>query len=54
MMAMLVPGRGEEGKQPFYCNQPGCTRTARGYETLPPVCPLHGVPMKKRKKPRKR
>jgi hypothetical protein len=54
MMGMLVPGRGEERKQGYFCNQPGCTATARGFETPVPVCPLHGVPMKKRKKLRKR
>jgi hypothetical protein len=54
MMGMLVPGRGEQEKQDYFCKQPGCTETAREYESPIPICPLHGIPMKKRKKSRKR
>ena len=50
MMSMLVPGRGKDGKQDFYCDEPGCHETARDYPTPRPTCELHGVPMKQGKK----
>lgn len=54
MMSMLVPGRGKDGKQDFYCDEPGCHETARDYPTPRPTCELHGVPMKQGKKPPER
>jgi hypothetical protein len=54
MMSMLVPGRAEDRKKDFYCAEEDCSETARDYPTPRPECPLHGVPMKQGKKPRKR
>jgi hypothetical protein len=54
MLSMLVPGRGKDAKQDFYCEEPGCSETVRDYPTPRPTCSLHGVPMKQGKKPRER
>lgn len=54
MTSMLVPGRARDGQRDFYCQVPGCRTTARAYPTPPPICPLHGVPMKQGKKGRGR
>ena len=54
MMSMLVPGRAPDGKIAFYCAEDDCSETARDYPMPVPECPLHGVPMKQGKKPRKR
>lgn len=54
MMSKRVPGRRRASTVGYYCKEPGCTRTASGNGVRVPICPLHGVPMKKRTKPRKR
>lgn len=46
MSGHLLDGRHEPDRRSYYCDQPGCVKTAVDQAGVIPRCPVHRVAMK--------